>query len=62
MTVYEARDGYVWDFREPYYQFNYETMQMEQIHLYGKTLYVGNGDTINNYIEVEEVTEDVPTI
>ena len=60
---YDADDGHVFDWAEPRYQEvlidenNPElgTKQGEQEHLYAKTLFIGGNDSIDNYIEVEEV-------
>ena len=63
LVRYDADDGKVFDWVEPRYQEvlidenNPElgTKQGEQEHLYAKTLFIGGNDTIDNYIEVEEV-------
>lgn len=51
---YDADEGKVFDWKEP--RFN-KTPDGEQIqtHLYAKTLFIGGNDTIDNYVEVEEV-------
>ena len=63
LTRYDADDGKVFDWKEPRYQEVFidennpelGTKQGEQEHLYAKTLFIGGNDTIDNYIEVEEV-------
>lgn len=54
LVRYDADEGYVFDWKEPRYV---ETENGEQIqeHLYAKTLFIGANDSINNYVEVEEV-------
>ena len=57
---YDADDGYVFDWAEPRYQDvigedGKPTGEQVQEHLYAKTLFIGGNDTIDNYIEVEEV-------
>jgi hypothetical protein len=60
---YDADDGKVFDWKEPRYEEvlidenNPElgTRQGEQQHLYAKTLFIGGTDSIDNYIEVDEV-------
>lgn len=55
---YDADDGMVFDWKEP--RFIEELDEKEnpiqvQEHLYVKTLFIGGNDSIDNYIEVEEV-------
>jgi hypothetical protein len=65
LVRYDADDGYVFDWKEPRYtevlidENNPElgTRQGEQEHLYAKTLFIGGNDSIDNYIEVEEVVD-----
>ena len=60
---YDADDGKVFDWAEPHYQEvlidenkpELGTKQGEQEHLYAKTIFIGSNDTIDNYIEVDEV-------
>ena len=54
LVRYDADDGYVFDWKEPRF---YEDENGEQIqeHLYVKTLFIGGNDSIDNYVEVEEV-------
>ncbi len=47
---YDADDGFVFDWAEPRY-----LEDGTQEHLYAKTLFIGGHDTIENYVEVEEV-------
>ena len=63
LVRYDADDGKVFDWAEPHYQEvlidenkpELGTKQGEQEHLYAKTLFSGSNDTIDNYIEVDEV-------
>lgn len=48
---YDADDGFVFDWREPRYKKDENGNQIQQ-HLYAKTLFIGNNDNIDNYIEV----------
>ena len=56
ITRYDADDGFVFDFAEPRY-FKDENGNQIQEHLYAKTLFIGGHDSIENYIEVEEVVD-----
>lgn len=55
---YDADDGYVFDWKEPrFIEVEIEgKVQEVQEHLYGKTLFIGGNDNIDNYIEVPEPT------
>ena len=63
LVRYDADDGKVFDWAEPHSQEvlidenkpELGTKQGEQEHLYAKTLFIGSNDTIDNYIEVDEV-------
>nr|CAI9750300.1 hypothetical protein JMPHXYHW_JMPHXYHW_CDS_0034 [uncultured phage] len=63
LVRYDADDGKVFDWAEPHYQEilidenkpELGTKQGEQEHLYAKTIFIGSNDTIDNYIEVDEV-------
>ena len=63
LVRYDADDGKVFDWAEPHYQEvlidenkpELGTKQGEQEHLYAKTLFIGSNDTIDNYMEVDEV-------
>ena len=63
LVRYDADDGKVFDWAEPHYQEvlidenkpELGTKQGEQEHLYAKTLFIGSNDTIDNYIEVDEL-------
>ena len=55
LVRYDADDGFVFDWAEPrYVDVNGEEVQE---HLYAKTLFIGGNDSIENYIEVEEVVD-----
>lgn len=53
VTRYDADDGKVFDWKEPRFNEEEDGMQV-QTHLYAKTLFIGNNDSIDNYIEVNE--------
>ena len=60
LVRYDADYGHVFDWKEPRYQDVIDedgkpTGEQVQEHLYAKTLFIGGNDTIDNYIEVEEV-------
>ena len=56
---YDADDGMVFDWKEErwrdVFDENMHVIGREQEHLYVKTVFIGPTDSINNYIEVEEV-------
>lgn len=54
LVRYDADEGFVFDWKEPRYVEN-EAGEQIQEHLYAKTLYLGINDSIENYVEVEEV-------
>lgn len=54
LTRYDADEGFVFDWKEPRFQEDEEGNKIQE-HLYAKTLFIGANDTIENYIEVEEV-------
>lgn len=54
LVRYDADEGMVFDWKEPHYVENENGEQIQE-HLYAKTLFIGGNDTIENYIEVEEV-------
>lgn len=56
LVRYDADEGKVFDWAEPRYETDEEGNEI-QTHLYAKTLFIGSTDTIDNYIEVEEVIE-----
>lgn len=51
---YDADEGMVFDYKEPRYNtvIEGEEEKQVQIHLNAKTLFIGVGDSIENYIEV----------
>lgn len=51
---YDADEGKVFDWTEPRYIEDENGNQVQE-HLYAKTLFIGGNDSIENYIEVEEV-------
>ena len=56
LTRYDADIGKVFDWKEPRFIEDADGNQIQE-HLYVKTLFIGNNDTIDNYIEIEEVVE-----
>jgi hypothetical protein len=57
---YDADDGMVFDWKEPRYIEVFAdgiSQGEQQEHLYAKTLFIGPTDSIDNYIEVPEVSE-----
>lgn len=50
---YDADDGKVFDWKEPRYNEEEDGTQVQD-HLYAKTLFIGETDSIDNYIEVDE--------
>ena len=59
---YDADEGKVFDWAEPRYDDVPNDLEhpengthKEQAHLYVKTLFIGGNDSIDNYIEVDEV-------
>lgn len=54
LTRYDADEGFVFDWKEPRFIEDEKGEQVQE-HLYVKTLFIGANDSIDNYIEVEEV-------
>ena len=52
---YDADEGMVFDYKEPRFDTVIEGEEEKQIetHLYAKTLFIGVGDSIDNYVEVK---------
>lgn len=53
LIKYEADEGKVFDWKEPKYEEDNEGNKT-QIHLYAKVLYIGQFDSIDNYIEIDK--------
>ena len=53
LVRYDADIGCVFDWKEPRYSEDEEGNQVQE-HLYAKTLFIGETDNIDNYIEVGE--------
>ena len=53
---YDADEGMVFDWIEPRYVEDEDGNQIQE-HLYAKTLFIGEHDSIDNYIEVPEIQE-----
>lgn len=56
---YDADPGKVFDYKEPRYIEDAEGNQVQE-HLYASSLFMGDSDSIENYIEVDaqEAVED----
>lgn len=54
LVRYDADEGKVFDWAEPRFSKDEEGNEYQE-HLYAKTLFIGATDSIDNYIEVEEV-------
>ena len=58
LVRYDADEGKVFDWAEPRFHVELDENGKEievQEHLYAKTLFIGGNDSIENYIEIEEV-------
>lgn len=55
---YDAEEGMVFDWKEPRYVKDREGNIIEQEHLYATTLFIGENDSIENYIEVPAPVEE----
>jgi hypothetical protein len=58
LVRYDADEGKVFDWAEPRFEEHLDENKQVikvQAHLYAKTLFIGATDSIDNYIEVEEV-------
>lgn len=58
LVRYDADEGFAFDWKEPRYHDVYDeegnaTGEKEQYHLYAKTIFIGEHDNIDNYIEVQ---------
>lgn len=56
---YDADEGKVFDWKDEhktsYYDENDILIETVE-HLYAKTLFIGEGDSIDNYVEIDETT------
>lgn len=63
LTRYDADEGKVFDWKEEQFDIQIDEEGNEvkvQTHLYAKTLFIGETDSIENYIEVDTpVIEEV---
>ena len=50
---YDADEGKVFDWKEARYKEDEEGNKVQE-HLYVKTLFIGETDSIDNYVEVQE--------
>lgn len=56
LIKYEADENKVFDYAVPRYHENEDGEQIQE-HLYAKVLFIGHTDSIENYIEVEEILD-----
>jgi hypothetical protein len=54
LVRYDADEGKVFDWAEPRFEKDEDGNEV-QVHLYAKTLFIGQFDNIDNYIETEDV-------
>lgn len=54
---FDADEGKVFDWKEPRFTEAEDGAQVEE-HLYAKTLWIGEYDSIENYIEVDAPVEE----
>ena len=52
LVRYDADDGKVFDWKEPRYAEDENGDKVQQ-HLHAKTLFIGDNDSIDNYVEVD---------
>ena len=52
LVRYDADEGKVFDWKEPRFVEDAEGNEIQE-HLYAKTLFIGDTDSIDNYVEVE---------
>ena len=52
LVRYDADEGKVFDWKEPRFIEDAEGNEIQE-HLYAKTLFIGDTDSIDNYVEVE---------
>lgn len=57
LTKYEADEGKVFDWKEPRFTEDEDGNQLQE-HLSATTLFIGNNDSIDNYIEVDAPAEE----
>lgn len=57
LVRYDADEGKVFDWAEPRFLEDEEGNQTQE-HLYAKTLFIGNNDSIDNYVEVDAPAEE----
>ena len=55
---YDADEGKVFDWRESRFIMGDDGQEVQE-HLYAKTLFIGENDSIKNYWEVEAPQEEV---
>lgn len=62
LVRYDADEGKVFDWKEPHFRTELDKEENEiqiQEHLYAKTLFIGEADSIDNYIEIDAPKEEV---
>ena len=55
LVRYDADEGMVFDWKEARFITDQDGNEVQEEHLYVKTLFIGGNDNIDNYIEVEKV-------
>ena len=58
LVRFDADEGKVFDWAEPRYSLGEDGNEI-QIHLNAKTLFIGENDSIDNYIEVDAIVEEI---
>ena len=61
LVRYDADEGKVFDWKEPRYIEDEEGNQIQE-HLHAKTLFIGENDSIDNYVEIDKSTIEQLTI
>lgn len=54
---FDADEGKVFDWKEPRFIEDKEGNKIQE-HLYVKTLFIGENDNIENYVEIEKPVEE----
>lgn len=59
VTRYDADEGKVFDWKDlSAHTYEDEDGNVVQEHLYAKTIFIGEFDSIDNYVEVEALTNE----
>ena len=57
LVRYDADEGFVFDWKEPRFYEDEDGNQLQE-HLRATTLFIGDNDSIDNYIEVDAPVEE----